>query len=182
MSQNAAPHRTFQKFELLFLPFRNIDRQPKALVTKSKTMIPLRLELRTACVLDRSDNQLHHRTIDVRIQFRTKYISHNATRGCPVTEARSRGPTCRSSISNSCENELLFIHPSDLHLRPQIDTHHAGEHTDHELYTDHMFFRQWQQCSTSGAGSAPASIGTRSSLITSKSSPLVSSTTTTSLP
>jgi hypothetical protein len=25
-------------------------------------MIPLRLELRTACVLDRSDNQLHHRT------------------------------------------------------------------------------------------------------------------------
>jgi hypothetical protein len=30
----------------------------------SKTMIPLRLELRTACVLDRSDNQLHHRTID----------------------------------------------------------------------------------------------------------------------
>ena len=27
-----------------------------------KTMIPLRLELRTACVLDRSDNQLHHRT------------------------------------------------------------------------------------------------------------------------
>jgi hypothetical protein len=29
---------------------------------KTKKMIPLRLELRTACVLDRSDNQLHHRT------------------------------------------------------------------------------------------------------------------------
>jgi hypothetical protein len=28
----------------------------------NKNMIPLRLELRTACVLDRSDNQLHHRT------------------------------------------------------------------------------------------------------------------------
>jgi hypothetical protein len=30
--------------------------------TMTKGMIPLRLELRTACVLDRSDNQLHHRT------------------------------------------------------------------------------------------------------------------------
>jgi hypothetical protein len=29
---------------------------------RTKIMIPLRLELRTACVLDRSDNQLHHRT------------------------------------------------------------------------------------------------------------------------
>jgi hypothetical protein len=29
-------------------------------------MIPLRLELRTACVLDRSDNQLHHRTSELQ--------------------------------------------------------------------------------------------------------------------
>jgi hypothetical protein len=36
--------------------------QPKIWMNKSKRMIPLRLELRTACVLDRSDNQLHHRT------------------------------------------------------------------------------------------------------------------------
>jgi hypothetical protein len=39
----------------------------------SKIMIPLRLELRTACVLDRSDNQLHHRTIDVKISSVSEY-------------------------------------------------------------------------------------------------------------
>jgi hypothetical protein len=36
--------------------------RPKGFRKNSKKMIPLRLELRTACVLDRSDNQLHHRT------------------------------------------------------------------------------------------------------------------------
>jgi hypothetical protein len=47
--------------------------RPKTMPYAGKTMIPLRLELRTACVLDRSDNQLHHRTIDVKILFSSVY-------------------------------------------------------------------------------------------------------------
>jgi len=37
-------------------------------------MIPPGLEPGTACVLDRSDNQLHHRTIDGGLNFGWHYI------------------------------------------------------------------------------------------------------------
>jgi hypothetical protein len=46
-------------------PYTTTNCRPKQKAASHKVgkrMIPLRLELRTACVLDRSDNQLHHRT------------------------------------------------------------------------------------------------------------------------
>jgi hypothetical protein len=54
------PDRSFT-FRSLYR-YRLLTKKKPSLHKTGKRMIPLRLELRTACVLDRSDNQLHHRT------------------------------------------------------------------------------------------------------------------------
>jgi hypothetical protein len=53
--------KTSQKFRNIKTSTLTLS-EDKTMLQTDKKMIPLRLELRTACVLDRSDNQLHHRT------------------------------------------------------------------------------------------------------------------------
>jgi hypothetical protein len=136
-----------------------------------KTMIPLRLELRTACVLDRSDNQLHHRTIDVKGCFKYVYIVQ-----------RRHVSTCANLLPRLCP-----CPPDDVgHLSRAASRISPGHHMNHivpthlchvvrcfhcESHTDDMFLRHCDQHASVGGRLAPACIEGRSSSITSSQFP-----------
>jgi hypothetical protein len=75
-------------------------------------MIPLRLELRTACVLDRSDNQLHHRTNLMEEMPSSEIIYTSNTIKCLAdyhhqTEDSASQAWARAVVENSQQSRMV---------------------------------------------------------------------------
>jgi hypothetical protein len=105
-------------------------------------MIPLRLELRTACVLDRSDNQLHHRTMDVKLCFKGNYNPykkrlHGTNLLRPHVRPDGVDHLSRTASRISPGLDLTLIAPNHLC--------HAVQRFHREFHTDDMFLRHCDQ-------------------------------------
>jgi hypothetical protein len=133
----------------LCFTYNRLSAHTKALHKNGKRMIPLRLELRTACVLDRSDNQLHHRTnlmeellrlaiIDMSSMIKCRSEYHHQTENSAmqawaqvvVENSQQSRMFSRMCTAGTGEVSAVLTHPSAYSTVPSQrspnDTHDDG--------------------------------------------------------